>query len=114
MSLTLRPTGLSSPVDRERLDYTVFSGGWAIARIYEDRGALPALRWFWALYGPHAGPPVMRKDGRARSLDAAKTQFADNWRKWLAWAGLQEVSDISALGNVPTKSAPSPLRPPPV
>ena len=49
MSLTLRPTDLASPVDRDRLDYTLFSGEWAIGRIYEDRGALPALRWYWAL-----------------------------------------------------------------
>jgi hypothetical protein len=93
MSLSLRPTDLASPVDRDRLDYTVFSGEWAIGRIYEDRGALPALRWFWALYGPHAGPHVMRKDARAALLEDAKTDLNRNWERWLAWAELRASAD---------------------
>jgi hypothetical protein len=90
MSLTMRPTNLSSPVDRDRLDYTVFSGEWAVGRIYEDRGALPMLRWFWALFGPHAGPDVMRKDGRAAILEQAKAELYRNWQHCLTWAQLRE------------------------
>jgi hypothetical protein len=93
MSLTMRPTDLSSSVDRDRLDYTVFSGEWAIGRIYEDRGALPPLRWFWALFGPHAGPHVMRKDGRAAILEDAKVELYLNWQQWLAWAELRASAD---------------------
>jgi hypothetical protein len=89
MSLTMRLTDLSSPVDRDRLDYTVFSGEWAIGRIYEDRGALPPLRWFWALFGPHAGPHIMRKDARAARLEDAKTDLYRNWQQWLTWAELR-------------------------
>jgi hypothetical protein len=41
MALTLRPTGLESPVYNDLKDYTVFSGRWGIGRIYEERGARP-------------------------------------------------------------------------
>ena len=49
MTLTLQPTGLSSPIDRDRADYVVFEDGRAIGRIYEDRATLPKLRWFWPI-----------------------------------------------------------------
>ena len=38
MALKLRPTGLGSGIDKDRPDYTVYCGGWAIGRIYETRG----------------------------------------------------------------------------
>jgi hypothetical protein len=45
--LILRPTiGLSSPVYKDRFDYTVFEEGRPIGRMYEDRHAPPELRWF--------------------------------------------------------------------
>jgi hypothetical protein len=49
MTLTLQPTGLSSPIDRDRADYVVSEDGRAIGRIYEDHATLPKLRWFWAI-----------------------------------------------------------------
>ena len=48
MPLTMRPTGLGAGIDKDRPDYTVYSGEWAIGRIYETR-AVPTLRWFWSL-----------------------------------------------------------------
>jgi hypothetical protein len=48
MPLTMRPTGLGSGIDRDRKDYTVYSGGWDIGRIYETRGGPEHLRWFWS------------------------------------------------------------------
>jgi hypothetical protein len=30
MPLTMRPTGLASPVDQDREDYTIYSGDWAM------------------------------------------------------------------------------------
>ena len=33
MPLTLRPTGLGAGIDKDRPDYTVYSGGWAVGRI---------------------------------------------------------------------------------
>jgi ABC transporter substrate binding protein len=38
MPLTMRPTKLSSPVDKDRQDFTVYCGEWAMGRIYEQRG----------------------------------------------------------------------------
>ena len=34
MALTLRPTGLGAGIDKDRQDFTIFSGGWAVGRIY--------------------------------------------------------------------------------
>ena len=44
--LTMRPTGLTSPVDKDRQDFTIYSGEWAVGRIYETRGGPDHLRWF--------------------------------------------------------------------
>ena len=49
MPLTLRPTGLASPVYRDQLDYTVIEDGREIGRLYEDRNTQPELRWFWSI-----------------------------------------------------------------
>ena len=38
VALTMRPTGLGSGIDKDRQDYTVYTGGWDIGRIYEVRG----------------------------------------------------------------------------
>jgi hypothetical protein len=46
MPLKLRPTGLGSGIDKDRQDYTVYTGGWDIGRIYEVRGGPEHLRWF--------------------------------------------------------------------
>ena len=91
MPLTMRPTGLSSPVDKDRKDNTVYSGEWAMGRIYEESGAREELRWFWSLHGILGKPLDMRADGRAPTLDAAKAEFEASWRKWLAWAKLGEL-----------------------
>ena len=39
MPLTLRPTGLGCGIDKDRPDYTVFTGEWKVGRIYETRGS---------------------------------------------------------------------------
>jgi hypothetical protein len=90
MTLYLRPTGLSTPSLHEQAHWTVYSNGWQIGRICEDRNASENLRWHWSLYGPVAGPKEIRRAGRSRTLGEAKEQFADYWGKWLAWAGLKE------------------------
>jgi hypothetical protein len=48
MALTMRPTGLGSGIDKDRQDYTIYSGGWDNGRIYEVRGGPDHLRWFWS------------------------------------------------------------------
>jgi hypothetical protein len=79
--LTLRPTGLSSPVYRDQLDYIVIEDGRAVGRLYEDRHTLPNLRWFWSItvyVDPKQG---INTSGRAASLDEAKAQFLSNWQR---------------------------------
>ena len=44
MPLTLRPAGLGSGIDKDRPDYTVFTGEWEIGRIYQTRGGPDSLR----------------------------------------------------------------------
>ena len=110
MTLTLRPTGLAAPVDGDHKDFIIMSGEFVLGRIYEECGARPELRWYWAINGVHAGPTVMRKDGRARSLEGAKAQFADNWQKWLAWAGLKSKSSKRFCLVAIRQTAPLPLR----
>src|SRR5215510_3188734 len=75
MGLTLRPTGIGSAADKGCTDYTLFSGEFAVGRIYEERGA----------------PADMRMDGHAPTLESAEAQLGENWRKWLAWAKLTEI-----------------------
>lgn len=56
MPLKLRPTGLGSGIDKDRPDYTVFTGEWEIGRIYKTRGGPDSLRWFWSLTIKGPGP----------------------------------------------------------
>ena len=91
MPITMRPTGLASPVDRGRQDYTIYSGAWAMGRIYEERAAPAPLCWSWSIFGAVAKPCDMRTNGRTSTLDAAKAEFEASWRKWLEWAKLSEL-----------------------
>ena len=75
MALTLRPTGLGAGIDKDRPDYTIYSGGWAVGRIYETRGGPDRLRWFWSLT---VAPPMARWD-KVATLEGAKAQF---WKSW--------------------------------
>jgi hypothetical protein len=67
--------GLASPVDKDRKDYTIFSGAWGIGRIYEQRGGPDHMRWFWSLYGMFGKPVEIRTDDR----DAAFEAWADGY-----------------------------------
>jgi hypothetical protein len=91
MPLKLRPSGLSSGIDKDRQDFTIYSGGWAMGRIYQQRGGPESTHWFLSLHGIFGKPVDMRTDGHAATLDQAKAQFETAWRQWLAWAKLAEV-----------------------
>ena len=43
MAFTMRPTGLAFGIDKDRPDYTVYSGEWNVGRIYQTRGG-PTVR----------------------------------------------------------------------
>ena len=91
MALTTRPAGLSSGIDQDCADYTVFCGEWNIGRIYEVRGGPEHLRWSWSLHFP-SKQESLRTDNRVATLEAAKAEFEVSWRQWLAWAKLGEVA----------------------
>ena len=88
-ALTTRPAGLSSGIDQDCADYTVFCGEWNIGRIYEVRGGPEHLRWFWAWHfpGKRENP---RKDNRVATLEAAKTMTV--------FTRLSRVPDSSRFG----------------
>ena len=87
MPLTMRPTGLGAGIDKDRQDYAIYSGEWAIGRIYETRGGPDHLRWFWSLtVNPSDGTL-----GTGGDLEEAKAQFRKSWDAWKTWAELQEV-----------------------
>ena len=85
MALTLRPTGLSAGIDKDRQDFTIYSGGWAIGPIYETRGGPDHLRWFWSFT---VACPMTRSD-RVSTLEEAKTQLADEARELREWQGFE-------------------------
>jgi hypothetical protein len=71
MALKLRPTGsLGSGIDKDRADYTVYSGKWG-SRIYETRGGPDSLRWFWSLT---VNPPMTHSD-RVATLERPRRNF---------------------------------------
>ena len=91
MPLTLCPTGLGSGIDKDRPDYTVYCGGWAIGRIYETRGGPDNLRWFWSMT---VNGPMTRSD-RVATLEEAKAQFQKSWmrgRRGRSWRKRSEAA----------------------
>ena len=87
MPLKLRPNGLGPGSTRTGPDYTVYSGGWAVGRIYRPAAVPISLRWFWSLT---VNGPMTRSD-RVATLEEAKAQFQKSWDAWKAWAKLEEV-----------------------
>ena len=86
MPLKLRPTGLGSGIDKDRQDYTVYSGGWDIGR------PLPA--------GPP--PPTIKIEAM---IPAAGDRSADV--DGVRIAGLERISGRveagPSRGRLPTK-----------
>ena len=71
MALKLRPIGLGSGIDKDRPDYTVFTGEWEVGRIYETRGGPDSLRWFWSMT---VNGPMTRSD-RVATLEEPRRSF---------------------------------------
>ena len=91
MALLLRRAQGNRPGDWNDDDYDVMSNQMAVGRIYRRTGGPPeAPAWVWSILNVHAGPGIMVSSGSVQTLDDAKAEFAKNWRKWLAWAGLME------------------------
>src|SRR3954464_5840917 len=77
MPLTLRPTGLGSGIDKDRTDYSVYTGEREVGRIYQTRGGPDDLRWFWSMT---VNGPMTRSD-RVATLEEAKGQFRRSWTR---------------------------------
>ena len=62
----MRPTGLGAGIDKDRQDFTIYCGGWAVGRIYETRGGPDHLRWFWSRSRRHldVAPETQRPPAR--------------------------------------------------
>jgi len=85
---------ISEQVERALfLDYDVKSGEFTVGRISRTTNmAPPQPSWLWALNGVHGAHGVMTPTGHAQTREETMEHFAINWRRWLAWAGLQELS----------------------
>jgi hypothetical protein len=91
MALALRRTGLAPPICSNHQDYAVIDGGREVGRIYGDRTPAAAdAAWFWSIIVIGARHAGIKTDGRAATFYDAKAQFEDNYRKWLAWAKLEQ------------------------
>ena len=88
MPVTMRPTGLGSGIDKDRPDYTVFTGEWEVGRIYETRGGPDNLRWFSSMT---VNGPMTRSD-RVATLEEAKAKFQKSPRKPFTKGGSLNVS----------------------
>jgi hypothetical protein len=77
MALTMRPASLSSEIDKDRADYTVFCGEWNIGRIYEVRGG-PEYHGGFGRCTSRASRSL-RTDNRVATLEAAKAEFKASW-----------------------------------
>jgi hypothetical protein len=86
VSTSARPASAAG-IDKDRPDYTVFTGESDVGRIYKTRGSPDNLRWFWSL----AVNPPMARSSRVATLKEAKAQFQKSWDAWKAWAKLEEV-----------------------
>src|SRR3954470_3749838 len=83
MALSMRPTDLGAGIDKDRPDYTVYCGGWAVGRIYQTRGGPDSLRWFWSM--TVTGP--MTRSDRVATLEEAKAELREGRLEGLGEAG---------------------------
>jgi hypothetical protein len=76
MPLKLRASGLGSGIDKGRPDYISSSGQWDIGRIYQTRGGLENIRWFWSMT-----VKALRRVQPRATLEKAKAGVKKCWAK---------------------------------
>ena len=107
MALKLRPTGLGSGIDNDRQDFTIYSGDWAMGRIYEQRGGPDSMRWFWSLHGIFGKPADMPTATRQRSTGPRRSS---NRHGGAGWRGRSCVRTRSSYAATATLGGPTPGR----
>ena len=75
MALKLRPTCLGSGIDKDRPDYTMYCGEWAVGRIMKAAAKPADASWLWTLaYGQHEDRTPTH--GYEATREAAMAAFA--------------------------------------
>jgi hypothetical protein len=76
------------PVDKDRQDFTIYSGDWAAST---SSAAVPtACAGSGRCTASSASLLTCAPDGHAATLEEAKARFESTGRQWLAWAKLRE------------------------
>jgi hypothetical protein len=78
MPLKLRPTCLGSGIDKDRPDYTMYCGEWAVGRIMKTAAKPADASWLWT-YGHHEDR--IPTHGYEATREAAMAAFAKSWRR---------------------------------
>jgi hypothetical protein len=83
MALTMRPTGSSSPADKDEIDFVIYEDGEAVGRIYEigGIGTPPDVRWFWSMTLLVDWRLGIVKSGKVATLEEAKARFRESLAK---------------------------------
>jgi hypothetical protein len=79
MPLTMRPAGLSSGIDKDRPDYTMYCGEWAVGRIMKAAAKPPDASLWTLAYGQHEDRTPTH--GYEATREAAMAAFAKSWRR---------------------------------
>jgi hypothetical protein len=82
MTLVLRSSGLQSPVDKDRREFTVYEAGKPVGRIYEEVGTPDDQRWFWSITEYVDPRSNIVTNGKMPTLKEAKARFKKSWEGW--------------------------------
>jgi hypothetical protein len=91
MSLIMRPTGLGSGIDKDRHDYTVYTGEWEVGHLSNSRRSRQSA----LVLVDDRQRPDDASGSRVATLEEAKAQFQKSWDAWKAWAKLKEMSEAT-------------------
>jgi hypothetical protein len=101
MPLTMRPTGLGAGIDKDRPDYTVYSGRWAVGWIYETRGGPDHLRWFWSMT---VTCPMTRSDVWPHRWRGRQSPVSEGRRHYFSFRRSAASACLRAIASPMTRS----------
>ena len=75
-----RTWAVGSGIDKDRPDYTMYCGEWAVGRIMKAAAKPADASWLWTLaYGQHEDRTPTH--GYEATREAAMAAFAKSWRR---------------------------------